>query len=110
MCPPLRARGGFTKVEAIVVIAMLVVVLAIVVPFVQKVHEADARAQSNNNLKQMSLGLHDIVSVGDLEMPPSVGRYPGTNGPNASLFFHIIPFIECDTTYRDYKNNYGAIE
>src|SRR5438094_9782024 len=101
----LPARRAFTLIELLVVIAIIAVLIGLLLPAVQKVREAAARAKSQNNLKQMALTVHNFNDTYQNKLPTLTDI--GTSAPQDwgynSLFFNILPYVEQDNVYRVFQ-------
>ena len=94
-------RKGVTLVELLVVLFIVAVLIALLVPAVQKVRETALLMQSMNHLRQMTLGLNNIASNFGGKLPGVVWSERPLQG---NTFVDLLPYIEHGDLYHLYHN------
>lgn len=85
-------RPGFTLVELLVVIAIIGILVALLLPAVQKAREAARTLQCKNNLRQIGLGMLNYESA-RRSFPPGQQRF-STSGDAFGWSSFFLPHIE----------------
>ena len=95
-----RFRRGVALFQLLVILAVIVILIGLLLPAVQKVRIAAARMQSANNLKQLALGVHSYNDA--YNTMPS-----GLDANGFSVHAHLLPYIEQENVYRliDFKKD-----
>ncbi len=122
MAPCPLNRRAFTLVELLVVIAIIAVLIGLLLPAVQQVRSAAARASCANNCKQIGIALYSYCTEfghfppggldGSLSTSPTTS--PDTyntlgltaNGSTHGWAVFVLPYLEQGALYQDYNFNF----
>ena len=94
-------KRGFTLVELLVVIAIIGILIGLLLPAVQAAREAARRMQCTNNLKQLSLSVHNFHDVNKY-FPPICQN--NSKFSRISWMMMILPYIEQNAVWEEYAS------
>jgi prepilin-type N-terminal cleavage/methylation domain-containing protein/prepilin-type processing-associated H-X9-DG protein len=103
-------RRAFTLIELLVVIAIIGILMSLLLPAVQKIREAAARLQCQNNLKQIGLALHNYHDSNQSFPPGYAATLPYTDGatdttPGWAWSALLLPYLEQGPLYNSIRFN-----
>ena len=90
----MKRRPGLALFQLLAALAVLLILLGLLLPAIQKVREAAARMQSANNMKQIALAMHNYASVYGDKFPT------GADDNGHSGFVLMLPYIEQDAVFK----------
>ncbi len=96
-------RRGFTLIELLVVIGIIGVLLALLLPAVQKARESANKMRCGNNLHQLGTALHHYHNDYAFFPPAMTSEGNDLGNGHATGFTFLLPYFEQDNVYRIYN-------
>jgi prepilin-type N-terminal cleavage/methylation domain-containing protein len=114
-----QRRLAFTLIELLVVIAIIGILIALLLPAVQKVREAASRTKCENNMRQLGLASHNCNDTYQGRMGTGIGYFPTTQTvaninnppgyfppyPFGTFLYFMLPFVEQQNIFNNTKDN-----
>jgi prepilin-type N-terminal cleavage/methylation domain-containing protein len=101
-----RHRLGFTLIELLVVIAIIALLMALLLPAVQKVREAANKMLCASNLRQIGIAAHNYhgdhtrLPAGYWGPVPNNQNMPTNNFQQAGVLVPLLPYLEQDNVFK----------
>jgi hypothetical protein len=107
-----RKRRGFTLMQLLVILALLLVLLGILLAAVARVRVASERIVSQSNMRQLVIATINCAETHEGRLPPGPANwYPGkglvNNNGYGPCLFHILPYIEQEPLYKSTHTKVG---
>jgi prepilin-type N-terminal cleavage/methylation domain-containing protein len=93
-----KRPAGFSLIELLVVLAIIGVLIALLLPAIQKVRETANRIQCANNLKQIGLAIHGYHET--FRQLPCSRIHQAATGGWATWCVQIFPFVEQQSLFQ----------
>lgn len=108
MMPRKLSRNGFTLLELIAVLALVVLLLGLLVVWIGKSRETAQRDFCTNRLKQLMLAVHNYHDTNRF-FPAGATCYgrTGERSHRISAFPALVPFLESNPWYDEYTSRYA---
>jgi len=101
MFPRVYRRGAFSAIELLVAVAIIGILIALLVPAVQRVRETASRLQCSNNLRQLGIALHNFHDANS-GFPPASWDLPDRKKVFVAWVPYIFPFIDQEALFQEY--------
>src|SRR5438128_2232865 len=108
-------RSAFTLIELLVVIAIIALLMALLLPAIQKVREAANKMLCGSNLRQIAIAAHNYHNDYN-KLPPGV---LGSQNNNPQALFEnvsyagvltaLLPYMEADNIYKQINQAYLSL-
>jgi prepilin-type N-terminal cleavage/methylation domain-containing protein len=105
-----QMRSGFTLIELLVVIAIIVLLMALLLPAIQKVREAANKMLCASNLRQLAIASHNYhndysrLPMGNYGPPRPPGFFSYNLASCVSQFYELLPYMEQDNLYKQFRD------
>jgi len=110
-------RSAFTLIELLVVIAIIALLMALLLPAIQKVREAANKMLCASNLRQILTASHNFHNDYNRLPPGSMGGgkstawpFPLLDGPLVGVLYFLLPYMEQDNLYKQFRLPTTAID